>query len=78
MFQIDTHAVPGGCQNDQPAQPPQTSDRPPPEPTADDIAMRDALIAEQENLLNVYRCMFQIDTHAVPGGCQNDQPAQNP
>ena len=40
--------------------------------------MRDALIAEQENLLNVYRCMFQIDTHAVPGGCQNDQPAQNP
>ncbi|MYG59293.1 MAG: hypothetical protein F4067_00865 [Acidimicrobiia bacterium] len=57
----------------EPAQP-----VPEPDSTADDIAMRDALIAEQENLLNVYRCMFQIDTHAVPGGCQNDQPAQNP
>ncbi|MCY3562576.1 MAG: hypothetical protein OXH26_01440 [bacterium] len=78
MFQIDTHVVPGGCQNNQPAQPPQNPASPPPEPTADDVAMRDTLIADQENLLNTYRCMFQIDTHVVPGGCQNNQPAQPP
>ncbi|MXW57249.1 MAG: hypothetical protein F4X68_08690 [Acidimicrobiia bacterium] len=78
MFQIDTHVVPGGCQNNQPAQPLQTPASPPTQPTDDDVAMRDTLIADQENLLNTYRCMFQIDTHVVPGGCQNNQPARNP
>ena len=37
-----------------------------------DIAARDALIAQQENLLNEYRCLFNIDTHIVPGGCTNN------
>ncbi len=38
------------------------------------IADRDALIAAQESLLNDYRCMFDIDTQLVPGGCA--APAQ--
>lgn len=38
-------------------------------PTAEDLAVRDQLIANQEALLNVYRCMFHIDTEVVPGGC---------
>ncbi|MDE0118026.1 MAG: hypothetical protein OXT07_15590, partial [bacterium] len=38
-------------------------------PTSQDIQLRDQLIADQENLLNTYRCMFGVDTHAVPGGC---------
>ena len=38
-------------------------------PTSQDIRLRDQLIADQENLLNTYRCMFGVDTHAVPGGC---------
>ena len=34
-----------------------------------ELAARDELIADQENLLNTYRCMFDIDTELVPGGC---------
>ena len=45
---------------------------------------RDGLIADQENLLNTYRCLFGVDVVVVPGGCPNpDQvspgvPPQNP
>ncbi len=48
----------------------------PPEkqPTREDIAVRDNLIADQETLLNIYRCQFNIDTHAVIGGCTDGQP----
>ncbi len=42
---------------------------------ADDIAVRDELIQAQEDLLNVYRCMFDIDTELVPGGCVDGAPA---
>ena len=45
-------------------------------PTQEDIVIRDNLIAAQETLLNVYRCRFGVDTHAVPGGCANGLPAQ--
>lgn len=38
------------------------------------IADRDTLIAAQESLLNDYRCLFDIDTQLVPGGCS--APAQ--
>ena len=41
-----------------------------------EIARRDALIAEQENLLNVYRCRFGIDTQVVPGGCSQGVPTR--
>lgn len=43
-----------------------------------EIARRDALIAEQENLLNVYRCRFGIDTQVVPGGCSEGLPIRPP
>ena len=39
--------------------------------SAEDIAVRDQLIANQENLLNTYRCLFGTDTDVVPGGCPN-------
>lgn len=38
---------------------------------SDEIAIRDALIADQEALLNAYRCLFGIDTEVVPGGCSD-------
>ena len=42
----------------------------------EEIEARDRLIADQEALLNVYRCMFAVDVAAVPGGCANGAPAQ--
>ena len=36
-----------------------------------DVEVRDRLIADQENLLNTYRCLFGVDLGAVPGGCPN-------
>lgn len=44
--------------------------------TTADIEARDTLIFEQEALLNTYRCMFDIDTELVPGGCSNGKPAR--
>ena len=41
--------------------------------TQDDVRARDSLIANQENLLNTYRCLFNVDTAVVPGGCANRQ-----
>ncbi|MYH96454.1 MAG: hypothetical protein F4129_08095, partial [Acidimicrobiia bacterium] len=38
---------------------------------AAEVAVRDQLIASQENLLNTYRCLFGVDTEVVPGGCPN-------
>ena len=40
----------------------------------DEVAKRDQLIAAQENLLNAYRCRFQVDIGAVKGGCSGGQP----
>ena len=34
-----------------------------------DVQVRDQLIANQENLLNTYRCLFGVDVGVVPGGC---------
>ncbi|MXZ77278.1 MAG: hypothetical protein F4Z06_03230 [Acidimicrobiia bacterium] len=39
--------------------------------TVEDVEARDQLIANQENLLNTYRCLFGVDTEVVPGGCPN-------
>ena len=44
------------------------------QPTLEDIAVRDTLIADQETLLNAYRCLFNIDTHVVLGGCTDGHP----
>ena len=38
--------------------------------------MRDNLVASQENLLNTYRCLFDIDTHIVPNGCSSGSTTQ--
>ena len=43
-----------------------------------EIVQRDRLIAEQEALLNVYRCRFDIDTHLSPGGCVGGAPGFPP
>ncbi len=43
-----------------------------------DIALRDQLIFNQESLLNTYRCLFNIDTQVVPGGCTAGSPARAP
>ena len=39
-----------------------------------EIELRDHLIANQENLLNVYRCALGADLELVPGGC-SESPA---
>ncbi|MCY3634030.1 MAG: hypothetical protein OXH23_00315 [bacterium] len=43
-----------------------------------EIEVRDQLIAEQESLLNAYRCRFDVDVQLVPGGCADGQPAGGP
>ncbi len=45
-------------------------------PTHADIEAQDRLIAAQEALLNVYRCMFWIDVKVVPRGCDSGKPLQ--
>ncbi|MCQ3809329.1 MAG: hypothetical protein KTV68_02100 [Acidimicrobiia bacterium] len=72
MFDVDVGVVPGGCADGVPVLP---AEGPAPfsgSPTAQDITVRDQLIANQEALLNVYRCQFNIDTELVPGGCQDN------
>ena len=44
--------------------------------SSEEIAVRDQLIADQEALLNVYRCRFGVDVQAVPGGCTGGAPAR--
>ena len=39
--------------------------------TVEDIETRDSLIANQENLLNAYRCRFKVDLNIVPRGCSD-------
>ncbi|MCY3862259.1 MAG: hypothetical protein OXG30_04140 [bacterium] len=77
-FDIDTHIVPGGCTNNTPAQDPQPPTPFQGNPTETDIQTRDQLIANQETLLNTYRCQFDIDTHIVPGRCTNNTPPTEP
>ena len=43
--------------------------------TVADVEVRDRLIADQEALLNTYRCMFAVDVEVVPGGCSDGAPA---
>ena len=65
MFNVDTDAVSGGCPDPDRIQPGTA----PQNPSQQDIDARDALIAAQEALLNVYRCQHNIDTQLVAGGC---------
>ncbi len=73
-FDIDTQVVAGGCGDGRPVE---AAAVPVPfagAPSAAEIAVRDRLVAKQEELLNVYRCRFDIDTHVVPQGCSNGVP----
>ena len=69
LFSVDTEAVPGGCADGNPSQGPTQPGTYEGTPTGADVAVRDELIANQESLLNTYRCLFNIDTQIVPGGC---------
>jgi len=68
-FNVDTEVVPDGCIDGQPVGGTTEPDLFEGTPTEDDIAVRDQLIVAQESLLNSYRCLFNIDTQIVPGGC---------
>ncbi len=46
--------------------------------TTDDVSRRDRLVADQEALLNTYRCMFDVDTTLVPAGCTDARPTSPP
>ena len=69
LFGVDTDVVPGGCPNPDVIEPGPA----PANPTQNDIDVRDGLIQNQEALLNVYRCQFDVDTQLVPGGCASDE-----
>ena len=71
LFKVDTQVVPGGCPNPDTVTPGVS----PESPTPQDIKVRDGLIQNQEALLNVYRCRFDVDTQIVPGGCIDGAPA---
>ena len=71
LFGVDTQVVPGGCPNPDKVTPGVS----PKNPTPQDIEVRDGLIQNQEALLNVYRCRFDVDTQIVPGGCIDGVPA---
>ena len=43
-----------------------------------EVAVRDGLVAEQEALLNAYRCRFGVDVEAVAGGCSGGVPVLAP
>ena len=75
-FDIDTQIVPGGCTDGAPASPATGPDPFTGTPTSAALEARDSLIANQEALLNVYRCRFDIDTEIVPGGCVDGAPAE--
>jgi len=78
LYDIDTHAVAGGCVRGNPADGPVAPGDFQGVPTAEEVAVRDKLIAAQELLLNTYRCRFDVDTQLVPGGCVGGKPAVIP
>ena len=77
-FDIDAHLVPGGCLNESPVLPAEETQPFTGTPTVEELAKRDQLVAAQEALLNDYRCRFNIDTPAVPGGCRDGSPEPTP
>ena len=74
LFGVDAELVPGGCVDGRPGAP---AEEPAPfegSPTVAAVAVRDHLVSDQEALLNVYRCLFDVDTQIVPGGCVDGRP----
>ncbi len=75
LFGVDTAIVPGGCTDGKPTVPAAEAGPFTGTPSSEEVAQRDVLIANQEALLNVYRCLFDVDTQIVPGGCWDGAPA---
>ena len=72
-FDVDVEVVRGGCVDGAPAVAV--------EPWGGgvvDLAALGRLVADQEALLNAYRCRFGVDTQVVPGGCANGLPVARP
>ncbi len=78
LFDLDTDIVPGGCKDGVQVGPRITPGAFAGTPTQQDLKLRDNLIAEQERLLNIYRCRFGIDIEVVKGGCVDGVPALLP
>ena len=76
-FDIDTQVVPGGCVEGIPAQDAPETGAFEGTPWQQDVDVRDSLIANQEALLNTYRCQFEIDIHMVPSGCAKEPSPAN-
>lgn len=74
MFNVDTEVVTGGCANGKPRLERQEPEPFAGTPTQRDVDLRNQLVGAQETLLNVYRCMFDIDTQIVPNGCVDGRP----
>lgn len=74
MFGVDMHAVPGGCENPDTV----VAGAAPQNPAQSDLDVRDGLIQNQEALLNVYRCQYNVDTQLVPGGCTEGDSVATP
>ena len=68
LFNTDIELVSGGCGDPTHIEPGPAPDQPKPQ----DLELRDQLIANQEALLNDYRCQFKVDTELVPGGCPDE------
>ena len=75
LFGVDTEVVPGGCSEGKPALPPAAAQPFDGVFAEEELARRDVLVANQEALLNVYRCLFDVDAEIVPGGCLDGAPA---
>ncbi len=75
MFNVDTQIVPGGCRNGAPVRAAVEAGEFEGTATTEEVSIRDHLIGDQEALLNVYRCKFNVDTQIVPGGCVDGAPA---
>ena len=75
-FGVDTGVVPGGCADGAPAQPAAQPEPFTGTPTDADIEARNQGITARENLLNTYRCLFNVDTELVPDGCPEPEPTE--
>ncbi len=76
LFDVDTQIVPSGCLDGAPQEPAGPVPAFSGTPSIRELLNRDKLIASQESLLNVYRCLFDVDTQIVPSGCLAGKPRQ--
>ena len=73
QFDVDTNLVIGGCEDGVPIQLVESPTSFTGIPNVEDVLERDRSVAEQEALLNAYRCRFGIDTGVVLGGCNESE-----